>query len=455
MAVANSDLATSYIETLPNRLHARIQICALWNDFSVSSIAHHTNCSRKTVSRWIDRFQGGNGLHDACRCGRARRLTDDVKIKAISFYCQVSPLPGCSSWSLRWAEKHLKDHPQLLGDTISHSSLQRILKSHPLRPHLHKYFLQITDPDFFPKAHRIIQLYLNPPENYFCLDECPGIQALRRLNPHLDADEKNRPNYEGFDYERKGTIDLISILAPKDGHIFGRCTPNHNTKTFCTIFREHVETQPRNSQLFYVMDNLSPHFHNDFCSLVAELSGVTHTPKKTAKERREWLQLEDKRIVVLFTPFHGSWLNMVEIWFGILKQKCLKYTSFNSIPELKETIEAFIRTWNQFFAHPFTWKYDGLDLYAKAVRRFNKILFVESPHMDSKFLADELFLMSNIMRDYAHQVPKQDWAQLRELFIARRDYILNIIHSESGPRRQDRVLLAHKHFQEVMKAGCN
>ena len=88
------------------------------------------------------------------------------------------------------------------------------------------------------------------------------------------------------------------------------------------------------------MDNLSAHYHHDFCRTVAELSNVPYTHLKTGIERRQWLQSPKKRIIVHFVPFHASWLNMVEIWFGILKSKCLKYDQFVSVDQLRQAIIA-------------------------------------------------------------------------------------------------------------------
>lgn len=456
MGIAVSDLASPALDLSPSRLCTRLMIGALEREgLSVAAISRVAECSQKTTDRWIGRLRQGEGLYEQPRSGCPRRINDEVQMKAIGFYCQVSPLPGCSSWSLRWAEQHFKAHPELLDDSISRSSLQRILKSHPLRPHLHKYFLQITDPDFFPKAERIIQLYLNPPEYYFCLDESPGIQALSRLVPTMPADDDGRPRYDGPDYRRNGTLDLYAILSPNDGQVFGRCASNHTTQTLCRIFREHVETQPAGAELYYVMDNLSPHFNDEFCATVADLSGVTYTPQTPGTKRREWLGSKDKRIIIYFTPFHGSWLNMVEIWFGLLNQKCLKRGSFPTVEALREAIEAFLRTWNDFFAHPFNWGYDGQDLYAKAVRRFSKHLILESPMMDSKFLADEFLLMSNLMNNYQTKVPEQDWRQLRAQMEAKEEFITTVIANEEGPKRKDRAAKAHADLQQVLLKYLN
>jgi transposase len=214
----------------------------------------------------------------------------------------------------------------------------------------------------------ITSLYLDPPPLLFCFDECTCIQALKRLSPDMPATHK-QPVREDYDYRRNGTTELLAFLNPASGEIYGECAPNHDRHTLSRVFTAHVETLPPDAVIHYVMDNLSPHYHDDFCQTVAELSGVSYAPLKTGAERRQWLQSEDKRIVVHFIPFHASWLNMVEIWFGILKAKCLSYSHFLSVEQLCRDILAFIETWNQHYAHPFSWSYTGEGLHAKAVRR--------------------------------------------------------------------------------------
>ncbi|OQY14570.1 MAG: hypothetical protein B6I32_09110 [Desulfobacterium sp. 4572_20] len=82
---------------------------------------------------------------------------------------------------------------------------------------------------------------------------------------------------------------------------------------------------------------------------------------------------------------------MVEIWFGILKSKCLKYDQFFSVEQLRQAITAFIDTWNDFYAHAFSWSYTGAGLHGKAVRRFCRLLCIETDQMDAKFLISQLF----------------------------------------------------------------
>jgi len=433
-----------------NRIEKRYQMAVL-NHCGVSSqiIAWFVDRHITTVRKWISRSENGDDLCDQKRSGRPPVYNEKTELKTIAFYCQVSPLPGCNIWSLRWAENYLKDHSEIIGCSISHSTIQRILKKHALRPHLHKYFWAITDPDFFPKMEHIVDLYLHQPEYLFNFDECTGLQAKCPLAPDL-LPAPNKPRYEEFEYRRNGTTDLMAFLNSKTGKVFGRCTPNHNTQTLVRVFKEHVNTLPSDAPLHYIMDNLNAHFNDDFCKAVAELSGVTYIPLKTGIKRRQWLRDENKRIVIYFTPFHGSWLNMIEIWFGILNKKCLKHQAFQSVPILQEIIEEFIETWNNFFAHPFTWRYTGEGLYEKAITRFNKLLLIESKQMDIKFLTKQLLLMSNITKTYYKKICNKVWKQLHDLITDRKDYINSIISSATKERQ---IIKAQKALDQLNAFG--
>jgi len=368
----------------------------------------------------------------------------------IAVYCQHSPpLPGIHLWSLRDAEGYFKEHSEPIGGPISHATIHRILLEHALRPHRRKYYLQITDPDFFPKMEHIVEHYCDPPQNLYCFDECTCIQALKRLTPTLPP-AADQPALEDFDYHRNGTTDLLAFLNPATGEVYGQCTENHNRHTLCQVFSSHVENHPSDAIIHYIMDNLSAHYHDDFCRTVARLSGVTYSLLKTGIERRQWLQSPHKRIVVHFVPFHASWLNMVEIWFGILKTKCLKYDHFFSVEQLREAIIAFIDTWNEFYAHPFSWSYTGAGLHGKAVRRFSQLLSIETDQMDAKFLTSQLLLMSNLAEKYLKLIPQADWLHLIHLATEKKDYITKIIESDIRPRGKIKARDAYYRFVETV-----
>jgi transposase len=415
-----------------------------------SAIAIFAQTNQRTVKRWICRIEEGKLLTDLPRSGRPRSFSEAARLATIAVYCQKSPpLPGVHLWSLRDAQRYFKEHFDIIGGSISHATIQRILHEHALRPHRRKYYLQITDPDFFSKMEHIIDLYLHPPQNLYCFDECTCIQALKRLTPNLPA-AAGQPVLEDFDYKRNGITDLLAFLNPATGKVYGQCVPNHNRHTLSRVFTDHVRTLPSDAQIHYITDNLTTHYHEDFCQTVAELSGVRYPKLKTGEQRRQWLVSENKRIVIHFVPFHASWLNMVEIWFGILKSKCLKYGQFLSVEQLCQDILGFIETWNECFAHPFSWSYTGDGLYAKAVRRFCRLLAIETEQMDCKFLRSQLLLMSNIAENYIERIPSADWLQLLHLAVEKENYITKVIDTDTGPRRRKWAREGYERFVQTV-----
>lgn len=419
-------------------------------NISSPHIAWFCDCHLQTVKRWVIRVELGESLSDRPRSGRPPVFTQDILLKTIAFYCQTSPLPGCSKWSLRWASKYLEEHLQLIGCSISHSTIGRILKMHALRPHLRKYFLQITDPDFFPKMEHIIELYLNQPKYLFCFDECTAIQAIQRLAPDFPVSAGNTFSRE-FQYKRNGTTDLIAFLRPKTGEVFARCTDNHTTQTLVAVFTEHVKQQPKDACLHYICDNYNTHFNDEFCEAVAKLSGVTYEQLKTGKERRKWLQAENKRIIIHFVPFHGSWLNMIEIWFALLANKCLKDGWFESVEALIEAIIDFIETWNKHFAHPFTWTYRGEGLHGKVIRRFMRLLQIESTQMEIGFLTKQLLLARNLAQNYSTQVDSKEWQQLFDLIIQKGVYISQLIFSGKTAKQRLKAEQALEELTQLLR----
>lgn len=408
-----------------------------------------------TVQRWVNRMKADMIIYDRPRSGRPAVFTKLMQLKITAFFCQMNPLPGCNTITLKWAADYFGQHLSFLGCTISVSSISRILRKHSLRPHLHKYFLQITDPNFFEIMPILIDLYLNPPKYLFSLDECPGIQALRKVAPPLPPGRgKAGGKYSEPNHSRNGTRDLFAFLDINTGKVFGECTENHKAETLIRIFKKHVTSLPDDAEIHYICDNLSPHSCHEFCRIVAELCSVTYPEKdlKTKKQRQVWLGSKDKRIIIHFTPKHGSWLNMVEIWFGIMGQKCLKHNSFTSVEELSAFLLDFIETWNQYFAHPFNWTYDGKGLHEKAVQRLITHISIENQQMELSFLSSQIELMLNMLDSYFEQVSIKTWRVLEEVLNQKKDYLDHIIANSDKPRIKDK---AEKLFPEMIVALKN
>lgn len=372
------------------------------------------------------RFEHAQGILDLPRSGRPAIIPPEATLRLIAFYCQHDPLPGCTRWSIRWAQTYLQQHPEILQCSMSRSSLHRRLNAHALRPYRHKYFLQISDPLFFEKMEKIIRVYQDQHPFLFCLDECTGLQALERIAPTLPANDK-KPVYQEAEYKRHGTVSLLSILRVSTGHVFTECIDDHTSSTVIGSVRTHVMQFEKSAELHYICDNYSSHSTEEFCAGIAQLCSVQLPQLKTVVQRRQWLESTDKRIVFHFLPTHGSWLNLIEIWFGILQQKAIKHESFRSNDELCTRIMDFTGTWNSHFAHPFKWTYTGDGLQEKVVGRFITWMQIESSQLTAKFLEKQLRLLSNLVNKYWLKVTTRSWLNLKNTLSEKNRFLLKII----------------------------
>jgi len=161
-------------------------------------------------------------------------------------------------------------------------------------------------------------------------------------------------------------------------------------------------------------------------------------------KRREWLQSENKRIIFHYTPFHGSWLNMVEIWFGILNQKCLKESMYNAIDD-------FINEWNTLLAHPFKWNYDGSGLCQKVVQRFLRMLENSTEKMNVTFMTKQLFLMTNMIKTCWDKVELEIWLKLDNAIAAKVEQMKEIISKDNGSKKKKKAGNALIEFIDTLR----
>ena len=266
---------------------------------------------------------------------------------------------------------------------------------------------------------------------------------MHRLAPDLQTEEI-KMRLEEFEYIRNGTMDVFAFLRFKTGKVFVECRSDHKIQTLLEVFEKHLHTLPLNKPLHYVMDNLASHSSYELCQLVAKYSD-TNCPSEQelnrVEKRRQWLQGEDKRIIFHFTPFHGSWLNMVEIWFGILNQKCLT-ESYRATESIYNAIYGFADLWNSLLAHPFKWNYDRKGLQQKVVNRFIKMLDNSLEKMNIKFMTKQFLLMQNLIKDYQTEINSESWIKLHELICSNHEKFNSIIIKDSGPKRMDNARIA-------------
>jgi len=439
-------------EILEKSFRRKAMIALYESGINTAAIAIFMHNSEYTVRRCVDRHLTGNeGLDDHPRSGRPAIYTEDAKLRITAFYCQTHPLKSCCGrWTLRWAEQHLKANPERIKTAPSKSTILRILKNNKLKPHLSSYFLHITDPNFFPKMEHLLSLYKKPPRFLFFFDESPCIQILKRLNPDIQTDDTKR-RLEEFEYIRNGTMDVFAFLNNADGTVYSECHKDHKTDTFIEVFRRHVVQYSKSETLHYVMDNLASHCSYKLCKVIAEHSGIECPSEKDLQyqaQRVEWLRSETKRIVLHFTPYHGSWLNQVEIWFSIMGKKVLN-ESFCSPESFKSAYDSFVEEWNLFLAHPFKWTYEGDGLKEKAVKRFTKMLS-SSSRLEVPVITKGLGLMSNLLKNDFINISQRTWKEFIEMMSSQYNTIFAIINNEDGPIKKKKAKKALLDFIEIV-----
>jgi DDE superfamily endonuclease len=90
--------------------------------------------------------------------------------------------------------------------------------------------------------------------------------------------------------------------------------------------------------------------------------------------RKAFLAESNHRIRFVYLPKHSSWLNQIEIVFGIIHRKLLRGGNFTSVTDLEAQLRAFMDYYNTTMAHPFAWTYTG-----KPVQKKRRASFV-APH---------------------------------------------------------------------------
>ncbi|MDA1043810.1 MAG: hypothetical protein O3C57_01160 [Verrucomicrobia bacterium] len=146
---------------------------------------------------------------------------------------------------------------------------------------------------------------------------------------------------------------------------------------------------------------------------------------------------------------HGSWLNLVEIWFGIMGRKVLG-ESFGSAYALKAAFESFVEQWNVLLAHPFRWSYDGEGLHEKAVTRFSSMLRDSAGEFDVRILAKMLMLMTHLLNDYFSSIPDPIWEPFKATVSLKYEIITDLIEKENGPRRKAKAEQALTAFKNSL-----
>ena len=304
-----------------------------------AEIARRTGTTRPTVLGWRARYEQGGvaALEDQPRSGRPPEI-DEIEVVVATLADEGRPPEhlGVTHWSARLLAAEL---------SISFATVARIWRKWNLQPWRVETFKFSTDPELDAKIRDIVGLYVNPPDNavVLCVDEKSQVQALDRTAP-VPPILPGVPEKQTHDYVRNGTTTLFAALEVATGRVEQACLPRHRHQEFLRFLKQVAKAYPR-QKLHIVCDNYATHKH----------------PAVKA-----WLA-RNPRIILHFTPTSGSWLNLVEIFFGIITRQAIRRGSFGSVRELIEAIGRFIDGWNDR-CQPFAWTKDADTIIAKAHR---------------------------------------------------------------------------------------
>ena len=262
-------------------------------------------------------------LGDRQHSGKPRTYTDEFRNQVLRTLEQSSGR-GIASWDGVEMAKTLN---------ASRDAVWRVLRKEGIQLRRRRSWCVSTDPEFCAKAADIIGLYLNPPQMALVIsvDEKPSIQAIERATGYVQT--SNGKIVQGYKstYKRHGTLNLFAALDVATGKVTGKVTERKTRPDFLEFMDDLVSGISNDREIHVILDNYCSHKKND-----------------------DWLN-QHPNIHFHFTPTSASWLNQVEIWFGIFTKKALRGASFASSEQLRTAIENYLLAYNQN-PKPFVWK---------------------------------------------------------------------------------------------------
>ena len=334
---------------------------------AIDDIADKVGINRKSVMLCLSKFaEGGveNALFDAPGRGRNAEITDDEKAWIINIACQKPVDLGYSAetWTYARLTSHINKNAEAAGfirlSTIHKSTIHTILDEAEIKPFRIKYYCENRDPDFDNKMHNVLLVYkqlslqfddegnLLPWEDdeevvhVLSYDEKPGIQAIATTAEDLQPDENHSTISRDYEYRRLGTLSLLAGIDLQTGEAIPLISETHNSKDYIEFLQILDKKYPKGDKIRLVLDNLKVH---------------------TSEETRKYLATVPGRFEFVFTPKHGSWLNMIEGFFSKMTKQMLRGIRVKSKEELVERIYLYFEEVNE---EPvvFHWKYNLEDI---------------------------------------------------------------------------------------------
>ena len=323
------------------------------NGISIRDIAKIYDISTNTVRLCVDKYISGGtdeALFDKQRTGRPVEITDDAVAWIIDLACQRPADLGYSLelWTLKNLHQHIQANANAAGyprlATITKAMVQKILKRSDVKPFKIKYYCEKRDPDFESKMHDVLVVYKQvsmqfdengniiipdnePLVHTVSCDEKPGIQAIATTSEDLRPSRDNGCVYRDYEYKRLGTLSLIAGLDLLTGQAIPVVSETHKSSDFIELLKKLDNLYPENDVIRIICDNHSAH---------------------KSKEVKNYLSTRPEgRFIFVFTPKHGSWLNLVESFFSKMTKQMLRGIRVNSKEELVSRIYKYFEEVNK------------------------------------------------------------------------------------------------------------
>jgi transposase len=364
------------------------------------AIADRLDLGRHQVGLWRRRWQRGfdrlaaleclegqaalrraieQALRDKPRPGCPGKFTAEQLTLLLALACEPPEKSGRPI--THWTGSELADEAQKRGlvESISASQVNRYLRQAALRPHQSRYWLNTHEKDprlFQAQVEMVCATYHDAPQLFYqhdthtlCVDEMTGLQALERIAPTLPM-KVGRVERREFEYERHGTLTWIGNFHVVTGQLLAPTLgPTRTEEDFVRHIEQTVALDPAAGYVF-VLDNLNIHQSATLAEWVAKACGLEEDLGKKGKRgvlksqesRQQFLEDQSHRIRFVYLPKHTSWLNQIEIVFGIVMRKLIRRGSFTSVDDLRAKLLAFLEYFNAVFAKPFKWTYNGRPL---------------------------------------------------------------------------------------------
>jgi len=347
-----TSIAQSRTEPACRVERARI-LLAYREDPSFFAVGQALGLHHQTVQRCVERavVEGPlAALDDRPRPGREPTITMEAKAWLVDLACRKAQAFGYPHelWTTRLLACHARAHGPGQGHACLANLVQgtvcKILDQDDVKPHKVRYYLERRDPDFAAKMAEVLCVYRqvkilkraaavsksksSDRVAVVSYDEKPGIQAIATTAPDLPPAPGLHATFaREHEYKRHGTVSLLAGIDLVTGKVHAMVKDRHRSREFIEFLKLLDAAYPARTAIKLILDNHSAHI---------------------SKETRAWLaDAPAHRFEFVFTPKHGSWLNLIEGFFSKLARSVLRHIRVRSKHELKQRILEFIDDLNR------------------------------------------------------------------------------------------------------------